>query len=124
MEWLGTDAKGFMIRDIPTISIELGPNGAYMAEDKTDLSWGNLPDGLDQYVNQCLDGNKWKPSKLPACYALGYDGSYLMVTVDGGGAWSSDMRNQNAELDTFLTNEDSFSNIIVSVICSSCNVVD
>lgn len=111
MEWLGTNEKGFMIRDVRTISIDLGSNGAYWACDKNGSAWGNLPDGLVKSIEIRRNPHGgWKPNRRPSVVALGYNGAYIMTCEGGGGAW--DLKGQHAELDTFLRkNSESLSDI-------------
>jgi hypothetical protein len=116
MKWLGTNSRGFMIHDIPTIAIDLGPNGAYWASDKNSCAWGNLPAALDKTVNQSRNPKGgWKPGERPIMVSLGYGGSYIMINEGRGGRW--DLKGQNVELNTFLTDAESFSDIAV---CHSC----
>jgi hypothetical protein len=112
-KWLSTGANGYMIRDIKTITIALGPNGAYWACDKDRATWGNLPDALNENIQgRRNDKGCWKPNQRPTIVALGYDGTYIMISQDGGGVW--DLKGQNDELNTFLRNAKSLSHIVVS----------
>jgi hypothetical protein len=115
MEWLGS--KGYIIRDIKTITIDLGPGGSYWASDKNSTAWCNLPAALDKKIDQSRKpGGGWMPGKRPIMVSLGYDGSYIMITEGRAASWN--LRGQNAELDTFLTNAKTFSNIAVSSCCT------
>lgn len=104
------EGKG-VARDIPSLSICLGPNGSYFALDKDGSAWGGLPQSLNDAIAQRRNKNgTFKPNQGPSSVALGYDGAYVFMTKGGGGNWN--LKGQNDELDSFLKNAKSFSGIV------------
>lgn len=83
--WLGTDQNGYMKRDIRSIRITLGPNGSFFAMDKDTYRWQNLPEGLEDAIQNQLGPRGW--TACPVQVALGVNGTYVWIDSNGGGAW-------------------------------------
>lgn len=83
-----------IIRDLPTLSISLGPYNSYYAWDRTSASWSNLPASLEKGILARLESqDAWKTlwkaggAEAPCFVSLGADGAYFMRTMCGGGCW-------------------------------------
>lgn len=69
-------------RDVPTLAVELGPNGSFYARDKDSYRWHNLPDALEEAIQQRLCPAGW--TARPDLVVLGADGAFI-YSNDGGG---------------------------------------
>lgn len=83
-----------VIRDLPSLSIALGPYDSYYAWDRASASWSNVPPGLEKaLLNRLESQDAWKTTwkadgyEAPSFVSLGADGAYFMRTVSGGGCW-------------------------------------
>lgn len=98
----GSVSQPYVIRDLPTLSVSLGPYNSYYAHDRSSASWSNLPPslekallsrlvtGLDSIYMDRVEGTAvWKGNGIeaPSFVSLGAAGAYFMRTVRGGGAW-------------------------------------
>ncbi|KZT58242.1 hypothetical protein CALCODRAFT_508268 [Calocera cornea HHB12733] len=83
------DAIGHMLRDVVQLRISLGPNNAsYWAADGNYSTWLNLPPGLKELISSFRHpSGAWKTS-MPRHVSLGVQGSYVVVTAEGGAAWA------------------------------------
>ncbi|KAF1917949.1 hypothetical protein BDU57DRAFT_528453 [Ampelomyces quisqualis] len=91
--WLYCSNPG-IVRDLPSLSITLGPYDSYYAWDKNSASWSNLPPKLEKSILNRLEGQDtwtttWKANgaEAPSFVSLGADEAYWMRTVSGGGCW-------------------------------------
>ncbi|KAF2865609.1 hypothetical protein BDV95DRAFT_612486 [Massariosphaeria phaeospora] len=89
-----SSTTGHPTRDLPTLSITLGPFASYYAHDAVSASWSNLPPALETALLARLysqDGarTQWKDGgrEAPSFVSLGEGGRYFMRTVKGGGSW-------------------------------------
>ena len=69
-------------RDIATLAVELGPNGSFYARDKDSYRWHNLPDALEDAIQQRLCPNGWLAR--PDFIVLGADGAFIYTNDRGG----------------------------------------
>ena len=69
-------------RDIPTLAVELGPNGSFYARDKDSYRWHNLPDALEEAIQQRLCPAGWKAQT--DFVVLGAGGAFIYSNDAGG----------------------------------------
>ncbi|CAD6593664.1 MAG: hypothetical protein ASARMPREDX12_007422 [Alectoria sarmentosa] len=62
-------------RDIASLTVELGPNGSFYARDKDSYRWHNLPDALEEAIQQHLCPAGW--TAKPDFVVLGADGAFI-----------------------------------------------
>ncbi|GAM87613.1 hypothetical protein ANO11243_056400 [Dothideomycetidae sp. 11243] len=98
--WLMQD--GIVVRDIPSLAITLGTDGAYFAYDNTQVERDSLPSGLERFITDtCLDqNNTWRPEWSPRSVSLGPNGAWVFITQAGTVTW--DLRGQNDRLHNIL----------------------
>jgi hypothetical protein len=113
----------YVIRDLQTLSISLGPYDSYYANDKSSASWSNLPPSLEKAILSRLDTQDawktvWKESgrEAPSFVSLGADGSYFMRTVCGGGSWDLKSKEEGMRgTNKFLEDSRDFTGVAVCV---------
>lgn len=110
-KWLVPIPGKGVIRDMPSLSVVLGPSNSYFAFDKNGSAWGNLPPVLNTAIEAGRDkkGN-FKNGQGPQSVALGPDGSYIYVNTGGGGAWN--LKGQNDVLNKFLHDSKSLHGVV------------
>ena len=69
-------------RDIATLSVEFGPNNSFYARDKDSYRWHNLPDALEEAIQQRLSPSGWMAR--PDFVVLGADGAFIYSNDRGG----------------------------------------
>lgn len=69
-------------RDIPSLSVELGPNNSFFARDRDSYRWHNLPDALEEAIQQRLSPMGWRAT--PEVILLGADGAFVYANHCGG----------------------------------------
>ncbi|CAD6593183.1 MAG: hypothetical protein ASARMPRED_007101 [Alectoria sarmentosa] len=69
-------------RDIASLTVELGPNGSFYARDKDSYRWHNLPDALEEAIQQQLCPAGW--TAKPDFVVLGADGAFIYSNDRGG----------------------------------------
>lgn len=69
-------------RDIATLAVELGPNGSFYARDTNSYRWHNLPDALEEAIQQRLCPAGW--TARPDFVVLGADGAFVYSNDCGG----------------------------------------
>jgi len=120
-------SQPYIIRDLATLSITLGPFESYYAWDKLSASWSNLPPKLEKSILNRLESHDaqrtaWKANgaEAPSFVTLGADEAYWMRTVSGGGCWDLKCSSKDdgmagmRGINTFLEESNNFGGIAVS----------
>ncbi|MCJ1451934.1 hypothetical protein MMC28_002274 [Mycoblastus sanguinarius] len=84
--WLIDSTTNTCRRDIPTLGVELGPNGSFYARDKNSYRWHNLPEGLEDAIQQRITPAGW--SARPDFVVLGAEGAYIYSNDCGGHSYA------------------------------------
>lgn len=80
--WLIDPTTHTCKRDIPTLAVELGPDRSFFARDKDSYRWHNLPDALEEAIQQRLCPAGW--TARPDLVVLGADGAFIYANDRGG----------------------------------------
>ncbi len=80
--WLIDPVTHTCKRDIATLAVEFGPNGSFYARDKDSYRWHNLPDALEEAIQQRLCPAGW--TARPDFVILGADGAFIYSNDRGG----------------------------------------
>ncbi|KAL6718008.1 hypothetical protein ACLMJK_004093 [Lecanora helva] len=80
--WLIDPVNKTCKRDVVTLSVAFGPNGSFYARDKDGYRWHNLPDALEEAIQQRLGPAGWMAR--PDFVVLGADGAFIYSNDRGG----------------------------------------
>ncbi|KAL2047898.1 hypothetical protein ABVK25_011229 [Lepraria finkii] len=84
--WLIDSGTNTCRRDIPSLRIELGPNGSFYAVDANSYRWHNLPDALEEAIQQRITPAGW--TAKPDWVVLGADGAFIYANDRGGHSYA------------------------------------
>jgi hypothetical protein len=82
VDWLFEPKSGAYLRDIASLKVTLGENGAFFAMDKNRYRWDGLPEKLEEFIQS---GFSSKPAgmDMPRLVALGKHKSFAVITAQG-----------------------------------------
>ncbi|KAE9376159.1 hypothetical protein N431DRAFT_532425 [Stipitochalara longipes BDJ] len=88
VDWLFEPKSGAYLRDVASLKVTLGENGAFFAMDKNRYRWDGLPEKLEEFIQS---GFSSKPAgmDMPRLVVLGNDKSFAVVTAQGRTLYSA-----------------------------------
>jgi len=82
VKWLFDPISGAHLRDVASLKVTLGEDGAFFARDKDSYRWDKLPEELEEFIQSSLSSQP-AGMDMPRLVALGKDRTFAVVSVQG-----------------------------------------